>query len=93
VGIHWSARRHGVTDEDIEHAMDHSIAWLELGDESQRYPLAGLDGAGNLFELVVVILGRDELVFTQSDFGVPALRDSSETSDDRPTHLWAHRAQ
>jgi len=62
VEIHESARRHGVADEDIEHALAHAVAWVELGDDPPRYLLAGPDGAGNLLELVVLVLGGDELV-------------------------------
>ena len=60
--IHESARHHGVADEDIEHALAHSVTWVELGDEPSRYLLAGPDRAGNLLELVVLVLGGDELV-------------------------------
>lgn len=60
--IHGSARRHNVADEDIEHALAHSVAWAELGDDPPRYLLAGPDRAGNLLELVVLVLGGDELV-------------------------------
>ena len=60
--IHVSARRHGVADEDIDHALAHSVAWAELGDDPPRYLLAGPDRAGNLLELVVLVLGGDELV-------------------------------
>lgn len=60
--IHESARRHGVADEDIEHALARSVAWVELGDDPPRYLLAGPDRASNLLELVVLVLGGDELV-------------------------------
>ncbi len=62
VEIHESARRHGVAQEDIEHALAHAVAWAELGDDPPRYLLAGPDRAGNLLELVVLVLGGDELV-------------------------------
>ena len=60
--IHNSARRHGVADKDIEHALAHSVTWVELGDEPLHYLLAGPDRAGNVLELVVLDLGEDELV-------------------------------
>jgi hypothetical protein len=62
VEIHESARRHGISGEDIEHAVAHSVTWIELGDDPPRYLLAGPDRAGNLLELVVLDIGRDELV-------------------------------
>ena len=62
VEIHESARRHGVVDEDIQHALAHAVIWVELGDDPWRYLLAGPDRAGNMLELVILDLGGDELV-------------------------------
>jgi hypothetical protein len=62
VEIHESARRHGVADEDIQHALAHTVIWVELGDDPWRYLLAGPDRAGNMLELVILDLGGDELV-------------------------------
>ncbi len=44
----------GVRDEDIAHAFEHSVSWLELDDDPLRYLVAGPDRADNLLELVVV---------------------------------------
>jgi hypothetical protein len=73
VEIHRSARRHGVPDEDIEHAYEHSIAWLELGDDPPRYLMAGPDRAANLLELVAIEVGAGQLVIHAM-----ALRRSTE---------------
>jgi hypothetical protein len=54
VEIHRSARRHGVSDEDIAHAYEHVLEWVELDDDPPRYLAAGPDRAGNLVELVIV---------------------------------------
>ena len=62
VEIDRSARRHQVPDEDISHAYEHPVAWVELGDDPLRYLLAGADRAGNLLELVVLAVQDDELV-------------------------------
>ena len=62
VEVHRSARRHGVPDEDIEHALGHSVAWAELGDDPPRYLVVGPDRSGNLLELVVLHTQGDELV-------------------------------
>ena len=62
VEIHQSARKHGVSDEDITHAYDHALAWHELGEDPQRYLVAGPDRAGNLLELVVLMTSTVELV-------------------------------
>ena len=37
VEVHRSARRHGVADEDIDHAYRQSVTWVELGDDPPRY--------------------------------------------------------
>lgn len=60
--VHRSARRHGVLDADIEHAYQHALAWVELGDDPPRYLTAGPDRAGNLLELVVLDVEAGELV-------------------------------
>jgi len=56
VEIHSSARRHGIGDDDIRHAHEHALAWVELDDDPARFLLAGPDSAGNLLELVVLSL-------------------------------------
>ena len=60
--IHSSARRHGLSDEAITHAFEHSIMWVELGDDPVRVLLTGPDRAGNLLELVVMMGNEEELV-------------------------------
>ena len=72
--IHKSARRHGVADEDIEHAVAHSVVWVELGEDPSRYLLVGPDRAGNLLELVVVDVGGEELVI----HAMPLRRSTAE---------------
>lgn len=62
VEIHPSARRHGITDEDIAHAYDHAVVWIQLGDDPARFLLAGGDRAGNLLELVVIDASGEPLV-------------------------------
>ena len=54
--IHSAARRHGIGDDDIRHALEQAVAWIELGDDPARFLLAGPDSAGNLLELVVLSL-------------------------------------
>ena len=44
--IHPSARKHGISDEAMEHAVAHSIVWVEVGDDPVRVLLAGPDSAG-----------------------------------------------
>jgi hypothetical protein len=42
-----------VPDEDISHACEHVVVWIELDDDPPRYLAAGPDRAGNLLELVI----------------------------------------
>jgi hypothetical protein len=62
VEIHPSARRHHIADDDINHAYEPSIAWVELSDDPPRYLVAGADRAGNLLELVVMAIDDGVLV-------------------------------
>jgi len=51
--IYSSARRHGIADEDIDHAVGHAVASAE--DEEGKVLYLGPDRAGNLLEVVSVI--------------------------------------
>ena len=54
--VHRSARKHGVTDRQIEHALDHARLVAELADETSpaRTLVLGPDPAGNMLELIVL---------------------------------------
>lgn len=56
VEIFSSARRHGIADDDIRHALDHVLAAGEQDDGKVLY--LGADRAGNLLEVVSVV--RDD---------------------------------
>lgn len=49
-----SAFRHGVVDEDIQHALRGALAVDEIGEDPRRYLVLGPDRAGNLVELIVL---------------------------------------
>ncbi len=49
-----SGRRHGIGDEDIEHAVEHALVIEEVGDDPLRFVVLGPDRAGNLLELVIL---------------------------------------
>jgi hypothetical protein len=49
-----SALRHGVAEDDIQHALQHALAVDEVGEDPYRYLVLGPDRAGNLLELVVL---------------------------------------
>ena len=53
--IHESARKHGVADPDILHAIDHALALEDAGQDPDRWLLIGPDNAGNLLEVVIMI--------------------------------------
>jgi uncharacterized DUF497 family protein len=55
VEIHQSARKHGVADEDIRHAIDHALAIEDVGEDPDRWLVIGSDRAGNLLEVVVLV--------------------------------------
>ena len=56
--IAHSARRHGIEDADIEHALRHYLATAEVDvndqDEARRVLLLGPSRSGNLLEIVLV---------------------------------------
>jgi hypothetical protein len=55
VVIHPSARKHGVADADIRHAVDHALAIEDAGDDPDHWLVMGPDRAGNLLEVVVLV--------------------------------------
>jgi hypothetical protein len=58
VEIHDSARRHGVADEDIVHAIEHALAIEDAGEDPDRWLLIGPDTAANLLEVVVLVMAE-----------------------------------
>jgi uncharacterized DUF497 family protein len=59
VGIHESARKHGVADEDIFHAVDYAFVIEDAGEDPDRWLVIGPDRAGNLLEVVVLSTAED----------------------------------
>lgn len=55
VEIHESARKHGVADPDILHAIDHALALEDAGEDPDRWLLIGPDTGGRLLEVVIMI--------------------------------------
>ena len=60
--IHGSARKHGIEDDDMQHAVENSLVWIEISDDPFRYLLAGPDRSGNVVEIVIVIIEDREIV-------------------------------
>jgi uncharacterized DUF497 family protein len=54
VEVHDSARKHGVADEDVIHAVDHALVIEDAGEDPDRWFVIGPDRAGNFLEVVVM---------------------------------------
>ena len=54
--IHPSARKHGIADEDIEHAMTHALAIDDQDDDTRLY--LGPSRSADLLEVVTIV--RDD---------------------------------
>jgi hypothetical protein len=57
-----SAYKHDVAADDMVHACDNCVIWVEVADDPLRYLLAGPDRSGNLLELVIVIVDDVEIL-------------------------------
>lgn len=64
--IHPSARKHGIADEDIEHATKHAMAIDEQDDDTHLY--LGPSRAADLLEVVTIV--RDD----GSELAIHAMR-------------------
>lgn len=53
--IHRTARKHGVADADVHHAVEHAMYAGDLeGEPPLRVLYLGSDRSGNLLEVVVI---------------------------------------
>jgi hypothetical protein len=61
VEIHQSARRHGVSDAAILHALDHAVTVIDLEPDSDppKVLAIGPDHAGNLLEVIWLELANE----------------------------------
>lgn len=50
-----SARRHGVSDDDIRHAVENAVAGGRGGDENDFMMLVVPDQSGNMLEIGIVV--------------------------------------
>jgi hypothetical protein len=68
--VHRAARKHTVPDEDTTHAASHAIMAYPLTDDGQPGPvrelLLGPDRAGNLLEIVALVLDDDRRLIIRS---------------------------
>ena len=54
VDILASALKHGLSMADVIHAVEHSVAVEEVGEDPSRFLVLGPDWHGNLLEVVVL---------------------------------------
>ena len=52
--IRAAAQRHGVSDEDMLHAVANSLAIEDLGEDPDRWLIVGPDRSANLLEVIVL---------------------------------------
>ena len=62
VEITPSARKHGVSDASIRHAVDNAVASTGAGEDPYRILVLGPDTAGNLLEVVAIVRDDGDLV-------------------------------
>ena len=55
VEILASARRHGISDDDIRHAVENSLAGSSADGDAGFVMLVGPDQSGNLLEVGIVV--------------------------------------
>ncbi len=62
--IHRAARRHGVSDDAIRHALGHPIVVVDLDADSDppKQLAIGPDIAGNLLEVIVLLLADERVL-------------------------------
>ncbi|MEJ7764085.1 MAG: hypothetical protein WKF86_01180 [Acidimicrobiales bacterium] len=61
--MHPSARRHGISDDDILHALEQPMLVDDLGEDPDRWLVIGPDRAANLLEIIVLVTGEgDQLI-------------------------------
>lgn len=82
-GHYRSARKHGVTDADILHAVDHALGAAEQDDGKVLY--LGADRAGNMPEVVSVTRDDDTEIVIHAmrmrRIYEPLLREMRGTND------------
>lgn len=62
--IHDSARRHGIGDDDIDHASVHAVLVVDLEPEADppKLLVIGPDRAGNMLQLIILTLAADRML-------------------------------
>jgi hypothetical protein len=57
VEVHRSAHRHGFTDEDVLHAVEHPVVVVDFDPDSNppKVLAIGPDRAGNMLEVIILL--------------------------------------
>jgi hypothetical protein len=81
VGIHHTARKHGIDDDAIRHAVDHALTLIDLEPDADppKVLAIGPDRAGNLLEVIWLELADD------ADLVIHAMRLRTAFYDLLPT--------
>ena len=79
--IHRTARKHGIADDAIRHAVDHALTVIDLepGSDPPKVLAIGPDRAGNLLEVIWLELADD------ADLVIHAMRLRTAFYDLLPT--------
>ena len=76
--IQSSAGRHGVDDLDIQHAVEHSLAIEDIGEDPDRWLVIGPDRAGQVSKAARTMTTNRTL----TDSEIEALADEAEAGYD-----------
>jgi hypothetical protein len=62
--VHPSAGKHGVPESDVVHAIEHEIVSVDLEPHTDppKVLVIGPNPAGNLLEVIVLVLADDRLI-------------------------------
>ena len=61
--IVYSARKHGIPDEDIMYVIEHAIEVLEIEEEPQKLLYIGFDRSLRILEVITVLkINGEEIV-------------------------------
>lgn len=64
VEVHRSAKKHGVSGDDVLHAIEHELVSFELDPDADppKVLVIGPDTAGNLLEVIVLVLAEGRMI-------------------------------
>jgi hypothetical protein len=79
-----SARKHGISDEDIVYVIEHAIEVLELEDDPPKLLYFGLDRALRTLEVVTVVkINGEEIVIHAMKATKKVIKIIQELQNDR----------